>query len=185
MDETTHGFSRKVLVRAFVIELADVDLSLIQEVDPNVAPAQWPITNWRLPFPRLTDLPNVDHDERVVASVTALTAINEVLEQGQLQVGYRVRDEVALFCVNASDCADSFVDADATVVSPLDLCITMKVLPRVQGGGALVRQVLQGMKAWVAPDVDAAAKTEFAQTLKRVELMLTRLAETGFTSYWM
>jgi hypothetical protein len=185
MDETTHGFSRKVLDRAFVIELADIDLSLIQEIDANVAPAPWPITNWRLRFPRLADVPNVDQDAQVVASVTALTAVNEVLEQGQLQVGYRVRDEVALFCVNASDCADSFVDADATVVSPLDLCFTMKVLPRVQGGGALVRQVLEGMKAWAAPDPDAAAKTAFAQTLKRVDLMLTRLAETGFTSYWM
>jgi MoxR-like ATPase len=185
MDETTHGFSRKVLDRAFVIELADVDLSLIQEVDPTVAPAKWPITNWQLPFPRLTDVPDVDHDARVVASVTALTAVNEVLERGQLQVGYRVRDEVALFCVNASDCAASFVDADETVVSPLDLCITMKVLPRIQGGGALVRQVLEGLRVWIAPDADAAANTEFAQTLKRVDLMLTRLAETGFTSYWM
>jgi hypothetical protein len=114
-----------------------------------------------------------------------LTAVNEVLEQGQLQVGYRVRDEVALFCVNASDCVDSFVDADTTVVSPLDLCITMKVLPRIQGGGALVLQVLKGLKAWIAPDTEAAANTEFPQTLKRVDLMLTRLAETGFTSYWI
>jgi dynein-related subfamily AAA family protein len=185
MDETTHGFSRKVLDRAFVIELADVDLSLIQEIDPNVAPAQWPITNWQLPFSRLAKVPKVDQDPRVAASVTALTAVNEVLEGGQLQVGYRVRDEVALFCVNASDCADSFVDADETVVSPLDLCITMKVLPRIQGGGALVRQVLEGMKALVAPDADTATNAEFAQTLKRVDLMLTRLAETGFTSYWM
>jgi hypothetical protein len=185
MDETTHGFSRKVLDRAFVIELADVDLNRIQEIDPDVAPAQWPIENWQLPFPRLADVPDFDHDARVTASVTALTAVNEVLERGQLQVGYRVRDEIALFCVNASDCADSFVDADETVVSPLDLCITMKVLPRIQGGGALVRQVLEGLKAWVAPDADAATNTEFPQTLKRIDLMLTRLAETGFTSYWM
>lgn len=190
MDETTHGFSRKVLDRAFVIELADVDLSLIQEIDPNVMPAQWPIANWRVLFPRLADLPKVDQDERVTACITALTDVNEVLEPGQLQVGYRVRDEVALFCVNAGDCADSFVAADETVVSPLDLCITMKVLPRIQGGGALVRQVLEGLKAWVAPDAGATANAttanaEFAQTLKRVDLMLTRLAETGFTSYWM
>jgi hypothetical protein len=41
------------------------------------------------------------------------------------------------------------------------------------------------MKALVTPDADAATNTEFAQTLKRVDLMLTRLAETGFTSYWM
>lgn len=185
MDETTHGFSRKVLDRAFVIELADVDLSLIQEIDPSVMPSQWPIANWRLPFARLADLPNADHDARVTASVTALTAVNAVLEKGQLQIGYRVRDEVALFCVNASDCADSFVAADETVVSPLDLCITMKILPRIQGGGALVRQVLEGMKTWVVPDADAATNTEYPQTLERVDLMLTRLAETGFTSYWM
>jgi len=183
MDETTHGFSRKVLDRAFVIELADVVLSPIQEVDPDVAPAQWPIKNWRVLFARLADVPDVDHDARVQASITALTAVNEVLARGQLQVGYRVRDEVALFCINAADCADSFVDAEETAVLPLDLCITMKVLPRIQGGGALVRQVLEGMKAWAASD--PGANTEFPQTLKRVDLMLTRLAETGFTSYWM
>ena len=90
--------------------------SLIQEVDPNLTPVQWPIKNWQRPFPRLADVQDVDHDARVSASITALTTVNDVLERGQLQVGYRVRDEVALFCVNASDCADSFVDADETVL---------------------------------------------------------------------
>ena len=32
MDESTHGFSRKVLDRAFTIELSDIDLSVWERV---------------------------------------------------------------------------------------------------------------------------------------------------------
>lgn len=184
MDETTHGFSRKVLDRAFVIELADVDLSLVQEIDAAVASSPWSQDRWRVQYQRLADAPSIDQ-EPTLGAISALTAVNEVLERGQLQVGYRVRDEVALFCINAADCAASFIDADTTVVSPLDLCLTMKVLPRIQGGDALVRQVLQGLRTWAASGTGAAVSSPFARTLKRVDLMVTRLTETGFTSYWL
>jgi hypothetical protein len=54
MDETTHGFSRKVLDRAFTLELSDIDLTLWAEAAPvtHDRPA-WPVSVW---YPRATSL---------------------------------------------------------------------------------------------------------------------------------
>ena len=72
------GFSRKVLDRAFVIELADVDLSLVLNIDPKVKSATWSHDNWRVQYPRLADAPNLDQ-EPTRGAISALTSINDVL----------------------------------------------------------------------------------------------------------
>ena len=48
MDETTYGFSKKVLDRAFVIEFSKVVLDDIGEVAENpVEKTRWPIDLWK------------------------------------------------------------------------------------------------------------------------------------------
>lgn len=48
MDETTYGFSKKVLDRAFVIEFSTVDLSAIGEVTDVHLPQIWSRNEWRM-----------------------------------------------------------------------------------------------------------------------------------------
>lgn len=119
MDETTYGFSRKVLDRAFVIEFSTIDLSVIGEVAEEPAqPTLWSSADWRAVATSLAAHPDRGADE-VGQMIETLTRVNDVLEQGQLQVGYRVRDEIVMFCLAARQCSDSFTTANAGTVDPL------------------------------------------------------------------
>lgn len=188
MDETTHGFSRKVLDRAFVLELSEVDLSDVGSVEPSLPnPATWTADYWQ---PSALRLPESDARDSppVVEAIAALVRANEALTLAQLQVGFRVRDEVALFCLNAADNANTFVGAEQSAVSPLDLCLSMKVLPRIQGSGAMLREVLDDLAAWTgsgADTNDSEAPAGFPRTHERLELMIRRLEQSGFTAYWI
>src|SRR6185437_11931562 len=149
MDETTHGFSRKVLDRAFSLEISDIDLARWKPAaaaPPAVRP--WPAAALRPRAIRLGGLSLRGEEEKLVTkAVGALVAVNEVLRRAELQVGYRVRDEIALFLLHAHEVKDAFVTrADkgkkGEDVDPLDLALVMKILPRIAGGSGAVRDVV-------------------------------------------
>jgi hypothetical protein len=205
MDETTHGFSRKVLDRAFTLEMSAVDLSDWRVSAPRgrVEPVPWALARWQPVALRPGDIASPsDHDHDSVEQViNALTEVNQTLSLAQLQVGYRVRDEVALFLIHAGADPDGFGPVD-----PLDLALNMKVLPRIQGGSSAVRAVLQRLLVWaydgksqadaertekLVGDWTAAGRSEsfegarYPRTAARLCLMWERLQSDGFTSYWL
>lgn len=150
MDESAHGFSRKVLDRAFTMELSDVDLGSWERTEKaEPVPARWPVEAW---LPRGTRLGEVDvsseERELVNASVGALKDINQLLVQAQLQVGYRARDEIALFLLHARELRTSFVSRNGDAVDPLDLALHMKILPRIAGGSASIRNLVLQLLGW-------------------------------------
>lgn len=130
MDETTFGFSRKVLDRSFVIEFSTVSLSSVNPLTAVTQSEAWSVKDWEQRALSLADHPNHNHDD-VGRVITALETINQALSPLQMQVGYRVRDEIAMFVLSAQDCPDSFVGSDASVINALDVAIAMKVLPRI------------------------------------------------------
>ena len=192
MDETTYGFSKKVLDRAFVVEFSKVYLDDIGETAEHAGQrARWPIDLWKPAALSLSSHPKRASAE-VAQMIDTLTQVNDVLEQGQLQFGYRVRDEIVMFCLAAQECLGSFITSATGTVDPLDLAIAMKVLPRIQGGGETIRKVLEGLQAWASPDAVAeegappnGEKAGFPFCADRVELMLRRWREAGFASYWL
>lgn len=195
MDETTHGFSRKVLDRSFVIEFSDIDLTNIPETAEKPSSGAWPTPLWRQEYLRLGEFPNSE-DVVVLDVIGVLNAINDYLTPAQLQVGYRVRDEIVLFCVHARACRDSFVTFNGDGIDPLDLVLTMKVLPRIQGGGNRIRGVLNALLLWAQgahgqesvaqkPNVGSPATRTFPMCAARLQMMLQRLDDVGFTSYWL
>lgn len=190
MDETTHGFSRKVLDRAFVLELSQVDLANYPSKAVSSGPTTaWGSAGWTPNYLRLSDVDAPETNAAVSEAVNALVRANESLQPAQLQVGYRVRDEVALFCLNAAEQSEHFVDRTESILSPLDLCLSMKVLPRIQGGGSFIRDVLKDFASWTLPDQADAGDSEspsgFGLTHERIQMMQERLDQTGFTSYWV
>lgn len=190
MDETTHGFSRKVLDRAFVLELSDVNLADYGTApEDRPTPVRWTAASWAPTHLRLAEVADAQSNPTVVQAVNALVRANEGLQPAQLQVGFRVRDEVSLFCLNAAGSQEHFVDREETLIDPLDLCISMKVLPRLQGGGALLRDVLKDLEGWTSPGRSDSTESEspsgFRRSNDRVRLMQQRLDQTGFTSYWV
>jgi len=210
MDETTHSFSRKVLDRAFTLEFSDIDLTIwnpIQSGDPPESP-QWPAESW---FPRAIQIAQLDElsdDEHgaVQKVVQTLDRLNDFLVQAQLQVGYRTRDEAALFVLHARDHASSFVTRDEEEVDPLDLVLHMKVLPRIAGGSNAIRKLLLQLMGWAHDGVpledeqratpllehwDAEGRpsmllaADYPHTTARLCLMWDRLRSEGFTSFWL
>jgi hypothetical protein len=206
MDESAHGFSRKVLDRAFTLEFSDVDLRQWAEIAADPVAAQWPLTAWSGGPAQLAQRAAGGDREAVDHVVEVLVQINAILTQAQLQVGYRTRDEVALFVLNAAHAEDSFVTRDGTPVAPLDLALVMKILPRIAGGSAPVRQVVVGLLGFAtrgqqidddpeAEEVVAAWRSagrpaamegmRFPRTAARLCLMWDRLLTEGFTSFWL
>lgn len=209
MDESAHTFSRKVLDRAFTLELAEVDLTVWQaqaDQEPP-APTVWPAAVWQ---PRALRLSHVDPTEaeraRIEEVVAALQAANAFLAPAQVQIAYRSRDEVALFVLHAAEVGAVFRTRAGDAVDPLDLALHMKMLPRLMGGSRPVRQAVLGLLGWAVTgtgfrtEADARAvldawdaagqpsalpEARFPRTAARLCLMTRRLLTEGFTSYWV
>lgn len=189
MDETTFGFSRKVLDRSFVIEFSTVSLSSVNPLGELTKAEPWPVERWRPSGLSLAEHPNHNHAD-VGRVINALETINAMLTPVQMQVGYRVRDEIAMFILSAHDCPESFVTDDEAVINPLDLAIAMKVLPRIQGTGPTLRTALNQLLTWADPTGSSESTTgldteSFPFCADRVAMMLQRLDDTGFTSFWL
>jgi hypothetical protein len=205
MDETTHGFSRKVLDRAFTLEMSAVDLSDWRTSRTTGAADRvpWSLRRWQPVALRPGDIasPNDYEHDRVEQVILELTEVNQALSQAQLQVGYRVRDEIAMFLIHAGADPDGFGSVD-----PLDLALSMKILPRIQGGSSAIRAILQRLLAWsydgkresdternerLVGDWAAAGRPDnfegarYPRTAARLCLMWERLQSDGFTSYWL
>ncbi len=191
MDETTFGFSKKVLDRGFVIEFSTVDLSLVDEVVTAMAPFEaWGSEVWAQPALTLAEHPR-KNDVEVRRVIDALITVNQSLSNAQLQVGYRVRDEVAMFCLEAQRCPEQFATSTAGNVDPLDIAIAMKVLPRIQGSGHVIRTLLDSLLEWATAkdgsnlDPETGLPASFPFCEERIQLMKRRLQDTGFASYWI
>lgn len=204
VDESTYAFSRKVLDRAFTIELSAVDLTAWGPPPEAVAPAVWPVAAW-YPLALRPAALRLDEAARARAEevVAALERVNAALAPAQLQAGYRTRDEAVLFVLHAQAVRGAFRTRTGGAVDPLDLALYTKVLPRLAGGSSPLGHALAQLLAWALgggegeaeggalleaweatgrPDVWHAAAYPF--TAGRLALMLDRLHAEGFTSFW-
>jgi hypothetical protein len=213
MDESSHGFSKKVLDRAFTLELSDVDLKLLGsdelvKTKPS-AVEEWPVHAW---FPRainLSSLPATASDKEKLElqrAINSLVDMNKFLVHAQLQVGYRTRDEIGLFVINALETHFSFRTRAGETVDPLDVAIQMKILPRLIGGSAALRRLIIQLLGWSRSGKAMESETEaisfledwtkldrpnsiagcsFPRTAAKLCLMFERLLSEGYTSFWL
>ncbi|MFH1282886.1 MAG: AAA family ATPase [bacterium] len=211
MDESSHGFSRKVLDRAFTVELSDIDLGKWEA--GNMQPAgkiNWPLNNW---YPRAIQLGKLekysDEERQTTEEIIArLKDINNILVHAQLQIGYRTRDEIVMFVLHAKELSSSFKTHGGNNVDPFDLALQMKILPRIVGGSSPVRRVVYELLGWTTNKGQLYQNEEDAQSLlnkwdtsgrpsrinddvkypftaARLCLMLDRIKNEGFTSFWL
>ncbi len=213
MDESSHGFSRKVLDRAFTIELSEIELDWqprgsndLSMSNDSANPKSWPREYWNCRASRLAELESGKYEDEIRAVVEMLKLVNQTLQISQLQVGYRVRDEIALFLINAKDIESVFRTNDGSEVDPLDLALMMKVLPRIAGGSNSIRRTLLGLLSIAKSGILTSSETEptellsnweqdgrpaeyrdakFPRTTARLCLMWDRLESEGYTSFWL
>lgn len=195
MDETTFPFSRKVLDRANTIEFSTVDFLS--------APAI-PLNEVR-PMNLGNDFMKADYvffcqcasEEAYVNELCAeLQEINKVLEKANAHVGYRVRDEIAFYMLNNKN-AELLNKNEA-----FDNEIMQKILPRIQGSSAAVKNMLCELFKHCAGEYEsyqtesddtsskmfkAAQKPEckYKKSAEKIAFMVRRFEEDGFTAYWL
>jgi AAA domain (dynein-related subfamily) len=193
MDETTHGFSRKVLDRANSIEMNDVDLNWlnIEGVGPSALTG---ISNafLRTEYLTATDL-NVEDRLALDADMTLLKKVNGILQVADMQFAYRVRDEVAFYLLLNK----KLQLMPATTA--FDFQMVQKVLPRIHGSSDRTQRVLvellnlfEGTKFSVSSfqigEVEEKLKPEeliYKRSSRKILFMLKRFEDDRFTSFWL
>ncbi len=153
VDESAHAFSRKVLDRAFTLELDAPDLATwAAPPEASGGAERWPVRAWQPLARRLSGLRGLTDEQqtRVEAAVQAVAEANAVLAPAGLGIGYRTRDDVALFVLHAMETPEAFRTREGRLANPLDLALLMKVLPRIDGAGATTRAAVLRLLAWAS-----------------------------------
>ena len=197
MDETTFPFSRKVLDRANTIEFDYVDLVPVwAENSGEVGAVMQENVFLKSRYLKLADC--VVEDREYVSSVCAeLEKINKVLARANAHVGYRVRDEIVFYLLNNQE--TGLLEEHAA----MDNEILQKILPRIQGSSASVKNMLCDLFKEIAGDyegyqtesnntadrmMDLLRKNEsvrYPKSSEKIAFMVRRFEEDGFTSYWL
>ena len=191
MDETTFPFSKKVLDRANTIEFSFVNLMARAAANGSAAAQKLDNSFLRTDYLYLQDC----DDENLVDGVCFnLEEMNQILVKANLHVGYRVRDEVCFYMMNNKK-TDLLPDDAA-----FDHEIMQKILPRIQGSSAAIKEVLSELFIKCAGDYSGfAGATAYEQmgsfldskpckypnSAKKIAFMMRRYEEDGFTSYWL
>lgn len=207
MDETTHGFSRKVIDRALTFDFNEF---FPNDFDAYFAPALQPRL---LGYPTwsdgraITDIPELEQFSQ--KSVTFLKAVNGVLQQSPFELAYRALNELMLALL-AHHPANT-----AELVAIWDDFMMCKVLPRIEGDSDKLRSH-QTADSDVLIDLENVLAEQFAEhwegirpdlfnrkvtangensppaepphipcrSKKKLAWMKERLARQCFTSFW-
>ena len=193
MDETTFPFSRKVLDRANTIEFNYVNL--VPDYSGTVEGTRLKETNsfLKTEYVLLAQCPE-DEQGTIGEFCVQLEKINKILQTANAHVGYRVRDEICFYMLN-NRVARLMSDDDA-----MDHEIMQKILPRIQGSGASVKEMLcrlfkeilagdydrqGGDAAGMEKKLDENTRIRYKLSAQKVMFMVRRFEEDGFTSYWL
>ena len=191
MDETTFPFSKKVLDRANTIEFSFVNL-MSRPTAGGTASAQ-KLDNSFLKTDYLY-LSECDDEDLIDGVCFNLEELNQILLKANLHVGYRVRDEISFYMMNNRN-ADLLTEEAA-----FDHEIMQKILPRIQGSSAAIKDVLSELFIKCAGDYSGFAGAaayeqmvsfldskpcKYPNSAKKIAFMMRRYEEDGFTSYWL
>ncbi|MBP2073372.1 MrcB family domain-containing protein [Thermoanaerobacterium butyriciformans] len=191
MDETTFPFSKKVLDRANVIELSDVDLDYAFEDVEEVSPKTLNNDFLRSDFLTLKDCAEYK-DDIVYKTISILKEINNVL--GYYRFGYRVRDEICFYTIYNS--IYGLMDFDEAI----DYEILQKILPRINGSSISIKKLLIELFKICSGnlenrfDYDSGVSekmfeeifnAKYRKSCEKIAFMTRRYEEDGFTSYWL
>jgi hypothetical protein len=198
MDETTHGFSRKVIDRAFTI---DFGVFYPNDFAEFFEPSTRPKT---LGFPvlsgvTLADLTAVPADAGGEKSIAFLASINAVLKATPFELAYRALNELllAVVCFQPKD--------DAELRAVWDDFLMSKVLPRIDGDAeklsadgesSLLTRLLEAINKQFTladssqrPDLlrekigGGVCMVEY-RAKQKLAWMQKRLDANGFTTFW-
>ena len=201
VDETTYGFSPKVLDRAMVLEFDEVNLEALRTGTVDVDADAYRFPETLPPFQLAT---RESYKALDLAVHEHLVALNEILEDARLHLGYRAAVEVALFIKVYGDilpehfseeesASEDRLDARSRLA--LDAAVLQKVLPRLSGNRAKLEGPLAKLCAYLRDlagptasmeldEFDAAAEARLPKSYRRAVEMLGSLRDFGFVSFF-
>ncbi|RMO85326.1 hypothetical protein ALQ34_00444 [Pseudomonas syringae pv. maculicola] len=173
VDETTFGFSPKVLDRSMVIEFNDVDLDGMRHGATATEQHNYRFPESLSPFRLATTetfqaLPLETHDH--------LVAINRVMETAQLHFGYRSAAEISLFMQIYHSILPEDVE-DTAMLKALDGALLQKVLPRIQGNRARLEETLCTL-LWYLRDLSMPGSNQDIRTIRCEDTASARLPKS-------
>jgi hypothetical protein len=203
MDETTHGFSRKVIDRALTLDFGQF---FPNDFDAFFKPTSAPVI---FSFPAIShakqsDFNDVPADPDGQKSLDFLKGINQILKGSMFELAYRALNElfISVACIKPKD--------EIELQAVWDDFLMTKVLPRIEGDDdKLKNNNLVGDKN-IIEDLDEYIKSilnEFYETgyrpdffrkniennepipilcrsKKKLSWMIARLKNNGFTTFW-
>ena len=174
MDETTFSFSRKVLDRAMTIEMNEVDLEggLTKDEQNELGEIGNSIIGLAVEGKDIYE----DYKDYCDQVIEYLKLVNEELENTPFKIAYRTRNEFLLYAVNRK----SF-DNESSLESALDEMTSMKILPRIEGDSERVKAPLEALRKLMQ---ERGWDENESISLKKIKEMLSKLQQSGYTSYW-
>ncbi|WP_214648971.1 McrB family protein [Pectobacterium carotovorum] len=202
MDETTHGFSRKVIDRALSFDFGDFFPNDFDDYfSPTVASKKLSYPIYSSAVKNQARLPAIDADGK--KSIEFLHAINSVLDNTSFKLAYRALNELLLSVISLQP------ENDEALQAVWDDFLMCKVLPRIEGDSDKLAQY----------DIEQSLLIKLSDTLKeslsaiwdknnarpdfyrekqqdgetimiacrsraKIEWMQNKLAQSGFTSFW-
>ena len=199
VDEGGHPLGRRVLDRAFTLELSarDLDRWVGATAETDGVAAAWPASAWQpraLRLAGLSGLTDAEH-ETAEAAVAAVAEADAVLAPAGLGTGFRTRDDVALFALHARDTPDAWRDREGAPVDPLDLALRLRLVPRLDGVRAAARDAIGALLRWAgggdaladwrrAARPDALGGARFPRTAARLARIVEAAEDDGVASFW-
>lgn len=173
MDETTHGFSRKVLDRALTFDFGEFFPNRFENFFGGHHEARL------LSFPLYTQatqdsLAGAAADPDGARTIGFLTSLNGVLKTTPFELAYRALNEALLMVA----CFKPQTSAELQAV--WDDFLMMKVLPRIEGDMARLGQ-FPGMSS----DYQDAEQTLLTQLESLIQEQLAQVIEGGRVNHWI
>ena len=204
MDDTTHQFSRKVIDRAFTIEMNGGKLEdMFNETDTleykdepipyEVVKANF--TDAKSALDAMNRSPKTKgYADKIKSKVPEfLDAVNIALDATPFKVSYRVENELILYIASLI-ANDNSIDIDKAIATASLAILLEKVLPRVEGDDKLLteplnklRSLLQEQFGGLAQDGsnDDSQKADLYQLVdNKLAEMQTKLRNSYFTSFF-
>lgn len=184
MDETTFSFSRKVLDRAMTIEMNEVDLhgGLEKGAGNDIGYIGNSIIGDAAEGCDVYE----DNKELCDQVLDYLEQVNAILEGTPFKIAYRTRNEFLMYAVNRKK-----LDEKTQLWQNLDEMTSMKILSRIEGDEERTKKVLNDLKNLVKEQIvdkfeENANETPMIHSISatKIDEMLAKLKNTGFTSYW-
>lgn len=191
IDESTYMFSPKVLDRANVIELNDVDIigysDRPREVDNSkfLLNALPPFT--KCPLPSRADfqqLPDIARD--------FLIKVHGILAKHHLHFGYRVINEISRYLLTALEYCEPY---DDLIHEALDYQIVQKVFPKLNGSQSKLEGVIQELLEFLVGGEDLVPGStdsmgpgghnaiRYSHSVEKLKRMQLNLALNGFANF--